>query len=171
MKDLHADRADLVPYLKNYVAKARDKDVHTALLSAWERTSALFGAVHEERGGYRYAAGKWSVKEVLQHLNDCERIFSYRALRFARNDATALASFEENDYASASRADRLPLSLILEEHEAIRRSTLALFNGFDTDMLARSGTAGGSMVTVHALGLVIAGHAEHHCDIHEQRYL
>lgn len=161
----------LVPYLENYIGKAKGDDVRSALEAALARTSALFGAVSETRGTYRYAPGKWSVKEVLQHINDSERIFAYRALRFARNDATPLAAFDENHYAPASQADRSSLAAILYEHNAIRQSTVALFNSFDTRMLQRIGTAGGNTMSVHALGLIIAGHAEHHCDIHEQRYL
>lgn len=163
--------ADLPAYLQNYLRKARGKTVLEAQENALARTIALFGVIDEERGSYRYAAGKWSIKEVLQHLNDCERIFTYRALRFARNDATALPPFEENDYTSASEADRLPLALLLAEHKAIRASTLALFASFTPVMMARAGMASGNRVSVEQLGLIAAGHAEHHCDIHEERYL
>jgi hypothetical protein len=163
--------ADLPPYLQNYLRKARGKTVLEAQENALSRTIALFGAIDEERGSYRYAPGKWSIKDVLQHLNDCERIFTYRALRFARNDATALPPFEENDYTSASEADRLPLALLLAEHKAIRASTLALFASFTPVMMARAGMASGNRVRVDQLGFIAAGHAEHHCDIHEERYL
>lgn len=163
--------ADLPAYLQNYLRKARGRTVLEAQQNALVRTVALFGDIGEERGSYRYAPGKWSIKEVLQHLNDCERIFTYRALRFARNDATALPPFEENEYTQASEADRSPLTSILTEHKAIRASTLALFASFTPVMMARAGLASGNTMSVEQLGLIAAGHAEHHCDIHEERYL
>lgn len=163
--------ADLPAYLQNYLRKARGRTVLEAQQNALVRTVALFGDIGEERGSYRYAPGKWSIKEVLQHLNDCERIFTYRALRFARNDATALPAFEENEYTPASEADRSPLTSILTEHKAIRASTLALFASFTPVMMARAGLASGNTMSVEQLGLIAAGHAEHHCDIHEERYL
>ncbi|MGV3637879.1 MAG: DinB family protein [Flavobacteriales bacterium] len=161
---------DLPSYLQNYLRKARGQSVAEALENALERTMALFGAEKEERGLYRYAEGKWSIKEVVQHLNDCERIFSYRALRFARTDGTALPPFDENAYTPAAEADRLPLASILAEHQAIRAGTLALFASFSPAMMARSGLASGVRVQVEQLGFIAAGHAEHHCDIHEERY-
>ncbi len=162
---------ELPPYLQNYLRKARGNTVLEAQENALTRTIALFGAIREERGLYRYAPGKWSIKEVLQHLNDCERIFTYRALRFARNDATALPPFEEKEFTPASEADRLPLSAILAEHKAVRASTVALFTSFTPVMMARAGLASGNKVSVEQLGFIAAGHAEHHCDIHEERYL
>lgn len=161
----------LPPYLLNYFTKASGRTVHEALEKALLRTSNIFGTVPETRGTYRYADGKWSIKEVLQHITDSERIFAYRALRFARNDSTVLAPFEENDYAPASEADRLTLSSILDDHRATRASTITLFNSFSPAMLVRSGAAGANVVSVEQLGFIIAGHAEHHCDILQQRYL
>lgn len=166
-----ARSTELAPYLQNYLRKARGNTVLEAQENALTRTVALFSGIREERGVYRYATDKWSIKEVLQHLNDCERIFAYRALRFARNDATALPPFEENEYTPASEADRLPLAAILAEHQAIRASTLALFASFSPVMMARAGMASGNRVSVEQLGFIAAGHAEHHCDIHEERYL
>ncbi|MBX2972939.1 MAG: DinB family protein [Flavobacteriales bacterium] len=161
----------LPPHFRVYLGKAGKDNVPEALHDALERTIALFGAVDESRGGHRYAEGKWSIKEVLQHLNDCERIFAYRALCFARNDSTVLPGFDEDLYAATSAADRIPLATILNEHRVIRQATLALFTSFDEAMLQRSGRAGSSTLSVRDLGLIIAGHAQHHCDIHEQRYL
>ncbi len=159
------------PHFRMYHGKAHGNDVLHALQHALDRTGTLFSAVAEDRGGHRYAAGKWSIKEVLQHLSDCERIFAYRALCFARKDLTVQPGFDEDLYAATSGADGHALASILAEHRAIRQSTLALFASFDGTMLERMGTAGSSTLSVHDLGLIIAGHAEHHCDIHEQRYL
>lgn len=161
----------MAPHFKMYHDKAQSRDVIHALESALKRTELLYGAVSEDRGGHRYAVGKWSIKEVLQHLSDCERIFAYRALCFARQDPTALPGFDEDLYGVMAMADRHPVATILAEHCAVRQSTLALFASFDEAAFQRIGTAGSSTLSVHAQGLIIAGHAEHHCDIHEQRYL
>ncbi|HRF80601.1 MAG TPA: DinB family protein [Flavobacteriales bacterium] len=161
----------LPPYLLNYFTKARGRTVQDALEASLQRTASLYRSIPEERGTYRYADGKWSIKEVLQHITDAERIFAYRALRFARNDSTVLAPYEENEYAPASEADRLALSILLDDHRATRGSTITLFNSFSPAMLVRRGAAGANVVSVEQLGFIIAGHAEHHCDILQQRYL
>lgn len=161
----------LSPYLAGYVSKARGEDLFTALANATAHAERLAATIPADRHEHRYAPGKWSIKEVVQHVNDAERIFAYRALRFARNDATALPGFEENDYAPASEADRRALRDLWEEHQTIRRSTIQLFNSFTTPMLERKGTAGDNLISVQSLGWVIAGHAEHHWNIINERYL
>lgn len=170
MNDRSAEATSLAPYLQNYLSKARGTGIHEALSHSLERVNSLFGTVSEDHSLHRYAEGKWSIREMLQHMNDTERIFAYRALRFAREDRTPLAGFEENDYAPASRADRLSLASLLDEHRIIRQGTFALYQSFDERMLGQQGKAGGNMVGVRTLGLIIAGHAEHHCDILEERY-
>lgn len=157
-------------YLLAYVKKARSTDLGTALAAALERTERLYAAIPEERGLHRYAPGKWSIKESLQHITDTERVFAYRALRFARNDDTALPSMDEDMYAAESKADRHTLRIILNEHILVRKANQAMFAGFGEGMLKRSGIASGSRIDVRSLGMIIAGHAEHHCDILEQRY-
>lgn len=160
----------LAPFLRNYLAQARGTDIEDALRSALERVDRLLGHLSEERSLYRYAEGKWSIREMLQHMNDTERIFAYRALRIAREDGTPLPAFEEDAFAAASRADQRTLHSILKEHHLIRQGTIALYGSFDERMLMQEGSAGGNVVSVRALGLLIAGHAEHHCGILEQRY-
>lgn len=159
------------PHFKMYRDKAKSHLVLEALDKAMERTEALFGAVAEDRAFHRYAEGKWSIKEVLQHLSDCERIFAYRALCFARKDPTVLPGFDEDLYGATAGADSRTLASILAEHRTVRQSTRSLFASFDQNRLQCVGTAGSSTLSVQDMGLIIAGHAEHHCDIHEQRYL
>lgn len=119
---------------------------------------------------YRYAAGKWNIKEILVHIVDDERIYAYRALRFARNDATQLPGFEQDDYVLASGASDRSLESIFEEYEAVRLSTLSLYKSFDQVSLLRSGIANNNRATVRALGYHIAGHELHHLHIIKERY-
>lgn len=161
---------DYPPFYGRYIEGAAATTLAEALQEAGD---AMHAAITDlsARGDHRYAPGKWSVKEVLQHVVDTERIFAYRALCFARNDATPLPGFDENEYAPASQADRRTLPAILQEHDAVRAATVALFEGFDATMAARSGTANGDRISVAALGWTIAGHALHHARILRERYL
>ena len=120
---------------------------------------------------YRYAEGKWTIKELVQHLIDTERVFSYRALRFARNDKTALPGFDENDYALNSNGNERSLQNILSELLTVRESTLSLFKNFSDEVLLRKGIASGNEMSVRAVGFIIIGHQNHHQKIFEERYL
>jgi uncharacterized damage-inducible protein DinB len=120
---------------------------------------------------HRYAAGKWTVKQVLVHVVDDERIYAYRALRFARGDATELPGFEQDDYAALSGADERDVRGILAEYEAVRRATVALFDGLPDEAFDRAGVANGNRVTVRALAWHIAGHELHHLNLIRSRYL
>lgn len=143
----------MVNFFQGYVAKAPGNDLFVALDQALERTRAIAAGVTPEREEHRYAAGKWSIKEVFQHLTDTERILSYRALRFARNDATELAGFEENDYVALAETERRSLKDLLEEHIIVRTSTIVLFRSFSPDMLGRTGVANGNNDQCQGTGL------------------
>ena len=128
-------------------------------------------AISDEKAYYAYAEGKWTVKEVVGHMIDTERIMAYRALRIARNDQTPLASFEENDYvANASFNDR-SLASLAEEFEAVRIANIHLFRHLSEDEINRRGTASNKPVSVRALLYILVGHVNHHRNIIEQRYL
>lgn len=120
---------------------------------------------------YRYAPGKWTIKEILVHIIDDERIYAYRALRFARNDKTELPGFEQDEFAVESNANERDLKNIFEEYEAVRKSTIALFNGLDEKVLTRKGKADGNEWTVRALAYHIAGHELHHLYTIREHYL
>lgn len=120
---------------------------------------------------YRYAEGKWTIKDILQHLIDSERVFSYRALRFARNDKTELPGFEENDYADDAQGYKRSIQQLLTELAVVRQSTISLFKTFSDDQLLRSGIASGRLMSVRALGFIIIGHQNHHQQIFTERYL
>ena len=120
---------------------------------------------------YRYAAGKWTIKETLVHITDTERIFAYRALRFARNDTTALPGYEQNDYVPYSRATERSLADIFQEYDAVREATLSLFESFNEEDLLRKGIANRNPASVRALAYQIAGHEMHHMKIIKERYV
>ena len=127
-------------------------------------------SIPEDRWPYRYAEGKWSIKEVVQHLIDAERIFSYRALRFARKDKTELPGFEENGYAAASEAGRRTSESLMAELATVQQSSVQLFGSFSEEQLEQGGKANGNAVYVRAIGFIIAGHALHHVAIIRERY-
>jgi len=131
----------------------------------------LIFSLPQEKLNYRYAQNKWTIKEILVHIIDDERIYAYRALCFARNDKTELPGFEQDDYALHSRANERSLENILEEYEAVRNATIALFNGLPEDSLLRMGTANNNKATVRAMAYHIAGHELHHMNIIKEKYL
>jgi len=127
--------------------------------------------IPENKQEYRYAEGKWTIKELIQHLIDSERVFAYRALRFARNDATELAGFEQDDYVAVFDANTRDFDELLEDLELTRKSTILLYKSFGEKELMQIGTASGNDMSVRALGYVISGHLVHHFNIMKERYL
>lgn len=162
---------EYAPSHATYVAAVPDGDVLALLQKQLSETTRLLSRLGEKRSRHRYAPGKWSIREVLGHLIDAERVFTYRALTFARADRTALPGFDENMWASASNADSRTLKSLLEELKAIRSATLALFRGFTEEQLARTGIASGQQVSVRGLLYVTTGHERHHLRILRERYL
>jgi uncharacterized damage-inducible protein DinB len=136
-----------------------------------EATKAIILSLPENRLMYRYAEGKWTIKEVLMHLIEMERIYTYRALRFARNDQTILPGFDANQYISFSGANDRDAYSLLEELAAVRQSTITFVNGLPDKAFVRSGTMNGHQVSVRALIYHIAGHELHHINIIKERYL
>ena len=120
---------------------------------------------------YRYAEGKWTIKDIIQHLIDAERIFAYRTLRFARNDKTALAGFEENDYVKEANSNKRRIQDLLTELAVVRQATLSLFKSFSSEELTRKGIASDTTRYVRAIGFIIIGHQNHHQRIFQERYL
>lgn len=162
---------EMAPYYHRYVDNCSGDDLLAALRAVATEVTAALRAVPIAKGDHRYADGKWTVKEVVQHMIDAERVFAYRALRFARNDATELPGFEENDWAPESRAGRRSLADLVDEYERLSTSTLDLFRGFDPAVQQRHGTANKQRMSVRAAGWVIAGHALHHVRVLRERYL
>lgn len=120
---------------------------------------------------YRYAEGKWNIKEIIQHVIDTERIFAYRALRISRNDETPLPGFDENDYVNNTEAAKRSIQDLLTEFSAVRHSNLFLFKSLSEEQLKRIGTASNAAVSVRAIGFIMIGHQKHHQKVFEERYL
>jgi hypothetical protein len=157
-------------YYGAYIAKAPGDDLFEALRLTADSLLALVDGVGDSQALHRYAPGKWSVKEVLNHVVDSERVFGYRALAFAREDRAPLPGFDETAWTPAARSDRRPLAAIAGEFRAVRDATGWLFGSFDPDALVRRGEASECVFTVRALGWSIAGHTRHHETILRERY-
>ena len=159
------------PFYAGYIAEVPEGDLVETITAQVTRVAQLVRGIPESRGGYRYAEGKWSIRDVVLHLSDAERIFSYRLLRFARGDATDLPGFDENDYVARGGADTRTLADLAEEFASVRRATIALVTPLDDEAMSRRGTANGNPASARALVWIMAGHAEHHARIIRERYL
>lgn len=162
---------DFNEYFAHYIGLVNSNDFLTAIEQNHKDFLELLSSIDEEKSFYRYAEDKWSIKELIAHIIDSERIFAYRALRFARNDKTDLSGYDENNYAVFSGADERSLSDLVLEFDVTRQSSLALFRSFDKEMLERTGTANDIAIDVTSLGYLIAGHCRHHINIIRERYL
>ncbi len=159
------------PFYKNYIKQVEQTDLLTNLRVSGYRTLELLHGIPETKAGHAYAPGKWSIREVAGHIIDAERIFAYRALRFARKDQTVLTSFDENQYVPNSNANQRSLRKLAEELHHVRMSTIDLFESFSEEMLLQKGKIGEQEISVVALGFIIAGHEIHHRNILRERYL
>jgi len=161
---------EFAPFYARYVAALPAGDVLATLEAQHRETRDLLEGFGEEGAAYRYAPGKWSVKEMAGHMADTERLFAYRALCAARGETGELPGFEEDAYAAAGRFDGRTLASLLEELAAVRNATLALYRTFDEEALARRVVANGSPVTTRALVWITAGHELHHQNVLRERY-
>lgn len=161
---------EYAPYYGRYIEQLRGDDPFDALERQAVSTARLLAATAEEKGAFRYAPGKWSAKEVVGHLSDCERVFAFRALWFARASAGDLPGFDENAWAPEGRFDARPLSEIAAEFAAVRASTLAMVQSFGDTELVRRGVANGQTMSVRAAVAVLAGHERHHVAALREKY-
>jgi len=160
------------PYAKMYIKLLPDDGLLLEHLKEnFDKTKEFILSLSEEKLTYRYAKNKWTIKEILVHIIDDERIYAYRALCFARNDKTELPGFEQDDYATFSNANERSIENILNEYEAVRNATITLFESFDETALLRDGIANKNRATVRALGYHLAGHELHHINIIKEKYL
>ncbi len=159
------------PYHDNYISLVKDNDVLAALDNQRRQMVLLLSGCTGADGDLRYAPEKWSLKEVLGHLNDTERIMSYRALRISRGDQTPIEGFEQDDYVRNSPFARRSLADLIEDYIVVRRATISLFRNLDEPAWTRRGVANKNEVTVRALAYIIAGHELHHRRILEEKYL
>lgn len=169
MKNLQP--TDFPAYYALYINQVEEDDCIEALEENMNDFVNFIENIPVEKHEFRYQPEKWSIKEIVQHIIDAERIFAYRALRFARFDKTALASFEENDYVAVSQSDKRSMSDLLQEFLLVRKSTIKMFENFSEEMLSNIGIASGGEVKVLAIAFIISGHAIHHQKVIAARYL
>ncbi|MGC1241273.1 MAG: DinB family protein [Chryseosolibacter sp.] len=168
---MRPDIQTIPAYFQRYAELVKDMDLIDALRHTGDEVRRVLETIPEAKGTYRYAEGKWTIKEVLTHIMDVERIFAYRALRFSRNDQTALHPFEENDYAPLANAHGRTLEQLKGEMHRLRATTIDLYESFTPEMLQREGTASGKRISVLNLGYITAGHDIHHLNILRERYV
>lgn len=165
------EASEYSPYYERYVSLVPHGDILKVLEDQSHTTLGLLRGISETKAASRYAPGKWSIKEVVGHIIDTERIFAYRALRFARGDRTPLPGFEQDDYVRHSSFDDCKLSDLAREFEYVRQGNLCLFRHLDGEAWQRGGVASNAEVSVCALAYIIAGHELHHLAILKTRYL
>jgi hypothetical protein len=164
------EATEYAPFYAGYVANVPEDDVLAALRSGGRELESLLAPVAESRAGHRYAPDKWSVREMIGHLIDAERVFSYRALRLARGDRTPLPAFDENEFVRAAGSDARTLTDLAEELALVRESSLRLFASMPAEAWTRRGVVNGNETSVRALAYIIAGHGRHHVRILRERY-
>jgi hypothetical protein len=162
---------EYAPFYEGYISLVQGNDILGALDEQRRQTLLLLSGRTEEDGNFRYAPDKWSLKEVLGHVNDGERIMAYRALRIARSDQTPIEGYEQDDYVRNGPFARRPLEELVEDYIAVRRATLTLFRNLEDEAWIRRGVANKNEVTVRAVAYTIAGHELHHRRILEEKYL
>ena len=165
------DSTEYAPHYEKYITLVPDGDIVSILGSQLENTLGLLRPVSEEKGDYAYAPGKWTIKQVLGHLIDAERVFAYRALRIGRNDKTPLQGFEQDDFVANANFNARTLGSLIEEFAAVRRSNICLFESFGEQEWERRGTANEKEVSTRALVYIVAGHESHHMGILRSHYL
>ncbi len=164
-------KTDAASYYHKYIDLIAADDLHEAFKQYAITLDRFLDGLPDSKADYAYDEGKWTVKQLLQHMIDAERIFAHRALWFARKTPTALSGFDENEYAAIADVSNRTLKSLVEEMKAVRRSTEFLFNSFSDKELNTFGTANTFDITVNALGFVILGHVQHHKKILKERYL
>lgn len=161
---------EAAPFYHGYIDKVTGENIGEQLTEQLARVELRFRSVDDAAGLFRYAPGKWSLKEILGHLTDAERIFAYRLLRIARADTTPLAGFDENAYVPPGSFDDRTVSSLVKEFRSVRLSTIALVEGLPAEAWARRGQASGKAVSSRALVYIIVGHVTHHLGVLEERY-
>jgi hypothetical protein len=165
------DLSRVPEFYHGYIRKAKEDDLYSALKNSTKGLFDLLRSIPPDKQDHRYAEGKWTIKEVVQHMLDGERVFTYRALRFARKDDTPLPGFDENLFAQTAKADKRGWNDLVEEFAALRKATEIMFASFDNEQLEQSGVASENSTYVLGIGFIVAGHVNHHCQIIKERYL
>lgn len=154
-----------------YIRKSIGENLIARFRDGYKDVTELLQSLDDEQALYRYAEGKWTIKETVGHMIDTERIMNFRALTFARKDTHQLPGFNQDDYVTAANFNETPLDDLMQQYRGVRSATLQLFSSFDDEMLMATGMASGSEFTVRALGYIIAGHEIHHLEILRKKYV
>jgi uncharacterized damage-inducible protein DinB len=170
MKPGLPEPTEYAPFYAGYVKNVTEDDIVAAIEAQTRETAALLARIGEEKASYRYGPDKWSVKEVVGHVTDAERIFAYRALAIARGDKASLPGFDEQEYMRSAGFEQRSMTSIAEEYAAARQATLALFRGFSDEAWQRSGTANNTGISVRAIAHICLGHERHHLNVLRERY-
>jgi hypothetical protein len=164
------EKTEYAEYYETYVSLVDEIDIVSALQNQLAEIENLFAAIPEEKGAYAYAEGKWSIKELVGHLIDGERIFSHRAFRFSRADQTPLASFEQDDYIAHGNFNQRPLAGLIEEFSLVRKANNLLFQNLSAEAWSRTGEASDALISVRALAYIMVGHVRHHVNVLKTLY-
>jgi hypothetical protein len=165
------ERTEAAPYYFKYIDRIATSDIVGRLESQRDDALAVLGGISEEKSLHRYAKDKWSIRQVWNHVNDCERLFLFRAFWFARGFDSPLGSFDQEPAAVAARADLFSWASHVEEFRGIRLATLAFFRNLPSEAWSRKGIASGNPFTVRALAYIVAGHVDHHTSVLHEKYL
>jgi DinB superfamily len=165
------NKNEYAAYYETYVSLVEESDIVSAMRNQADELREIFSQMSDEQGLYRYEKGKWSIKELLGHLIDGERVFAYRALRFARADKTELAGFDQDPYIENANFDAVKLQDLLEELLSLITANTLFFNNLDDEMWGRTGVASENEISVRALAYIMVGHIRHHVKILKERYL
>ena len=160
-----------IEYYSRYIDRVPEGDIVDTLSRQIPETLAFLRAIPESKADHAYAPGKWTIRQVIGHLSDAERVFQYRAFRFSRADATPVPGFDENSYVDNARFPQQTMTDLINEFEHLRRATIYLFNAMDEEAMSRRGTANDAEISVRAISYIIAGHETHHMDVLRERYL
>ncbi|WP_298137383.1 DinB family protein [Flavobacterium sp.] len=172
MKSTQLNTTEYGQFYANYIAQVSDEyTLLEELEISLHRYIKFVQDIPMDKFDYSYAEGKWTIKDIIQHTIDAERVFAYRALRFARNDKTELPGYEEDDYANEASGNKRSIMDLLTEFSAVRHATMLLFKSFNEEQLLRIGSANNNPMSVRALGFIIIGHQNHHQRVFEERYL
>jgi hypothetical protein len=165
------DASEYASYYNTYISLVGGRDILATLKQVGGEAASFYSGLSEEQADHRYAPGKWTIREVLGHVIDTERIMTYRALRFSRNDATNLPGFNQEPYVQYGPYGRFPLPDLIDEFSCVRQASLFLFSRLDEAAWMRAGTADNKQITVRSLAYIVAGHELHHRKIVQEKYL
>jgi len=158
-------------YYSDFIEKTEGLDLSSGLVKSRDKIIDFYNSIPESKAGFRYGKGKWSVKEIIQHHTDTERVFSYRALCISRGDKTPLPNYDHDAYVENCDVQNRSIKELIEEYKSVRSATIALFESFDLDALMHKGIAGGHYISVRAIAFILMGHEIHHCEVLRERYL